>query len=80
MFVPIILGSDKTTVSVGTGNNEYWPIYLSIGNIRNNVRRGHRDGLVLLGFLPIAKSKSSVSALFLCNSRIYFSGQTACFQ
>ncbi|KAF7965884.1 hypothetical protein HWV62_41018 [Athelia sp. TMB] len=56
MFVPIILGSDKTTVSVATGQNEYWPIYLSIGNIRNNVRRAHRDGVVLLGFLPIAKT------------------------
>ncbi|KIJ70649.1 hypothetical protein HYDPIDRAFT_23740 [Hydnomerulius pinastri MD-312] len=32
-FVPIILGSDKTTVSVGTGNNEYYPLYLSIGNV-----------------------------------------------
>ncbi|KZP08510.1 hypothetical protein FIBSPDRAFT_901232 [Athelia psychrophila] len=56
MFVPIILGSDKTTVSVATGHNEYWPIYLSIGNIHNNVRRAHRDGVVLLGFLPIAKT------------------------
>ncbi|KAG2158743.1 uncharacterized protein EDB93DRAFT_1237966 [Suillus bovinus] len=37
IFVPIILGSDKTTVSVGTGNNEYYPLYLSIGNLRNNV-------------------------------------------
>ncbi|KZP09744.1 hypothetical protein FIBSPDRAFT_963695 [Athelia psychrophila] len=55
MFVPIILGSDKTTVSVGTGHNEYWPVYMSIGNIHNNVRCAHRDGLVLLGFLPIAK-------------------------
>ena len=31
MLVPIILGSDKTTVSVATGHNEYWPVYLSIG-------------------------------------------------
>ena len=28
MLVPIILESDKTTVSVGTGNNEYYPLYL----------------------------------------------------
>jgi hypothetical protein len=55
-FVPIILGSDKTTVSVGTGNNEYWPVYLSIGNIHNNVRRAHRNGVVVLGFLGIVKS------------------------
>jgi Plavaka transposase len=57
MFVPIILGSDKTTVSVGTGNNEYWPVYLSIGNIHNTTRRAHRNGVVLLGFLPIPKSE-----------------------
>jgi len=60
MFVPIILGSDKTTVSVATGNNEYYPVYLSIGNIHNNVRRAHRNGVVLLGFLAIPKSKFSL--------------------
>ncbi|KAI0245555.1 hypothetical protein BJV78DRAFT_1137762, partial [Lactifluus subvellereus] len=63
MFVPVILGSDKTMVSVATGNNEYWPLYLSIGNIHNNVRRAHRDGLVLLGFLVIPKSKCKAHAV-----------------
>jgi len=57
MFVPIVLGSDKTTVSVATGHNQYWPVYMSIGNIHNNVRRAHRGGLVLLGFLAIPASK-----------------------
>ena len=57
MVIPIILGSDKTTVSVGTGNNEYWPVYLSIGYIHNKLHRSHRDGLVLLGFLPIPKGE-----------------------
>lgn len=70
MFVPIIFGSDK--VSVGTGNNEYWPIYLSIGNIHNNVRRAHRDGLVLMGFLPIAKSETFV-LLYSHLTNIYIS-------
>jgi len=63
MFVPIILGSDKTTVSVATGQNDYWPVYLSIGNIHNNVRRGHRNGVVLLGFLAIPKSTLSIPFL-----------------
>ncbi|KAG1904171.1 uncharacterized protein F5891DRAFT_1126616 [Suillus fuscotomentosus] len=31
-LIPIILGSDKTTVSVGTGNNEYYPLYASIAD------------------------------------------------
>ncbi len=63
MFVPIILGSDKTMVSVGTGNNEYWPLYLSIGNIRNNVCHAHHNGVVLLGFLAIPKSMTYAQSL-----------------
>ncbi|KIK34770.1 hypothetical protein CY34DRAFT_17485 [Suillus luteus UH-Slu-Lm8-n1] len=31
-FVPIILGSDKTTVSVAMGQNDFYPLYLSIRN------------------------------------------------
>ncbi|KIK80294.1 hypothetical protein PAXRUDRAFT_15860 [Paxillus rubicundulus Ve08.2h10] len=56
MFVPIILGSDKTTVSIATGQNDYWPVYLSIGNIHNNVRRAHHNAVALLGFLAIPKA------------------------
>jgi len=41
-FCPIILGSDKTTVSVATGHNEYWPVYLSIRNLHNNIQQAHR--------------------------------------
>ncbi len=57
VFVPIILGSDKTTVSVATGQNEYYPLYLSLGNIHNSTRRAHCNSVVLIGFLAIAKSK-----------------------
>ncbi|OBZ74375.1 hypothetical protein A0H81_05452, partial [Grifola frondosa] len=55
-FVPIILGSDKTTVSVTTGQNEYYPLYASIGNVHNSVRRAHRNAVALIGFLAIPKS------------------------
>ncbi|KAI5992692.1 hypothetical protein EDD15DRAFT_2167831 [Pisolithus albus] len=56
MLVPIILGSNKTTVSVTTGQNDYYPLYLSIGNVHNNVRRAHQNSLVLLAFLAIPKT------------------------
>lgn len=59
MLVPYILGSDKTTVSVGTGHIEYYPLYGSLGNVHNNVRRAHRNALVVIGFLAIPKSKST---------------------
>ena len=55
MFVPVILGSDKTTVSVATGQNDFHPLYLSIGNVQNHIRRAHKNALVLIGFLPIPK-------------------------
>ena len=55
MFVPVILGSDKTTVSVATGQNDFYPVYLSIGNVQNHIRRAHKNALVLIGFLPIPK-------------------------
>jgi hypothetical protein len=57
LFVPVILGSDKTTVSVATGQNEYYPLYRSIGNVHNTVRHAHRGALGLVGFLSIPKSK-----------------------
>lgn len=61
----IILGSDKTTVSVATGQNDYWPLYISNGLIHNNVRRAHRNGLTLVGFLAVPKSESTCFAFLL---------------
>jgi len=57
MFAPIILESDKTMVSVGTGQNEYYPLYASLGNVQNHARWAHRNALAVIGFLAIPKSK-----------------------
>ncbi|THH10063.1 hypothetical protein EW146_g8485, partial [Bondarzewia mesenterica] len=56
MFVPIILSSDKMTISVATGHTEYYPLYISNGNIHNNVHRAHRNAVSLVGFLAIPKA------------------------
>ncbi|KAJ2975717.1 hypothetical protein NUW54_g11684 [Trametes sanguinea] len=55
-FIPVILGSDKTTVSVATGQNEYYPLYCSIGNVHNGIRRAHRNAVAVIGFLAIPKT------------------------
>ena len=60
MFVPVILGTDKTTISVATGQHSYHPVYLSIGNVHNSLRKAHKDTLVLIGFLPIPKGEISL--------------------
>ena len=57
LYCPIILGADKTTVSVAMGHVEYHPLYLSLGNIHNTVRRTHRNAVVPIGFLAIPKSR-----------------------
>ncbi|KAK0184236.1 hypothetical protein F5146DRAFT_1006736 [Armillaria mellea] len=54
-FIPVIAGSDKTTISVATGQNEYYLVYITNGIIHNNVRHAHRDGVSLLAFLLIPK-------------------------
>lgn len=76
MFAPIILGSDKTTVSVATGQNEFWPLYMSLGNLHNRVRRARGDSVVLIGFLSIPKSKLVYLLVHTAN-RWIFSRQRA---
>jgi len=56
MFVPIVAGSDKTTVSVATGHQEYHPVYMSPGNLTNIARRTHGNAVLPVAFLPIPKS------------------------
>lgn len=55
MLCPIILGADKTTASVATGHVEFHPVYMSIGNVHNEMRRSHRDAVVPIAFLSIPK-------------------------
>ena len=65
MYCPIILGSDKTTVSVATGHVEYHPLYLSIGNPHNAVRRAHWNAVTPIAFLAIPKCTSLLSLIHI---------------
>ncbi|KAK0434113.1 hypothetical protein EV421DRAFT_1909618 [Armillaria borealis] len=56
MYCVIIVGSDKTTVSVATGHVEYHPLYISLGNLHNRIRCAHRGAVIPIGFLAIPKS------------------------
>ncbi|KAI5994569.1 hypothetical protein F5J12DRAFT_907243 [Pisolithus orientalis] len=60
-FILIILGSDKTTISVAMGQNDYWPIYLSIGNVHNHVQHVHHNSIILVALLPIPKASKKHS-------------------
>ena len=56
MFVPVIAGSDKTTISIATGHQEYHPVYMSPGNLINTARCAHGSTFLPVAFLPIPKS------------------------
>ena len=60
MYVPLVLGSDKTIVSVATGHQEYHPLYMSLGNLHNTARCAHKEGLVLVGLFVIPKGICSI--------------------
>ncbi|KAI9430281.1 hypothetical protein H4582DRAFT_2113894 [Lactarius indigo] len=59
MFVPIVAGSDKTTVSVATGHQEYHLVHISVGNLTNTARRAHGNSILPVTFLPIPKTSKS---------------------
>ncbi|KAI6128901.1 hypothetical protein EDD16DRAFT_1701506 [Pisolithus croceorrhizus] len=78
-LVPIILGSDKTTVSVATGRTDYYPLYLSIGNVCNTLRRAHRNAVVLIGFLAMPKTTrehASTQAFRKFKRQLFYSSLT----
>lgn len=78
VLIPIILGSDKTTVSVATGQHDYYPLYLSIGNLHNTARRAHKNGVKLIAFLAMPKSKSLGCNVSLSSDAIYTSYEGTC--
>ncbi|KAG2040852.1 hypothetical protein BDR03DRAFT_932487 [Suillus americanus] len=55
-FVPVLLRSDKTMVSVTTGPNDYYPFYTLIGNVHNNVWHAHCNAIAVVRFLAIPKT------------------------
>ena len=46
MLVPVVSSSDKTTVSIATGNQEYHPVYQSPGNISNIAQHAHGNAVL----------------------------------
>ena len=70
MFVPIVAGSDKTTVSVVTGHQEYHPVYVSVRNLMNTAWRAHGNSVLPVAFLPIQKGKSYLLLSTLVSCRV----------
>ncbi|KIK32995.1 hypothetical protein CY34DRAFT_27121 [Suillus luteus UH-Slu-Lm8-n1] len=52
----VILASDKTALSQFCGDQEVWPVYLTLGNISKDIRRQpSKHAAILIAYLPISK-------------------------
>jgi len=57
-IIPLLLGTDKTLLTMHHGDLSVWPIYLTIGNLDAEIRRSQlKPSTVLLGFIPIPEQK-----------------------
>ncbi|KAJ8094788.1 hypothetical protein PM082_009999 [Marasmius tenuissimus] len=53
---PVIIASDETCLTTFSGDKKAWPVYLSIGNISQEVgRKPSSHAMVLIGYLLVSK-------------------------
>ncbi|KZV91631.1 hypothetical protein EXIGLDRAFT_769682 [Exidia glandulosa HHB12029] len=69
--VPIIISTDKTELSMFSGEAAAYPIYMTIGNIPSYIRRQpSRRAQILIGYLPVsAIDKTELTDLAARNAR-----------
>lgn len=63
-MIPVLLGSDKTHLTVFAGDKHAWPLYMSVGNISSKVRNKPKwRAWALIAYIPIVKFDETRTAV-----------------
>ena len=58
-IIPILLPNDKTVMSLCHGDQTFWPVYITIGNLDSKTQRSQIcPGTLFLGSIPIVNKRS----------------------
>ena len=77
--VPIILASDKTHLSRMHGDQNAWPVYITIRNLQRDARRAHsRPGMAILGMTPIVAEKEVKAQVYHYALGLITQGKLSC--
>ncbi|KAG8728335.1 hypothetical protein FRC10_005061, partial [Ceratobasidium sp. 414] len=62
-IVPLIISSDRTSLSTMAGGQEAYPVYITVANIKKSVRREtNRKATALLAYLPVDDFENAPNA------------------
>ncbi|KAG9091537.1 hypothetical protein FS749_016465, partial [Ceratobasidium sp. UAMH 11750] len=61
--VPLIIASDRTRLSMMSGGQQAYPVYITLGNIDKSIRRKSTShAMVLLAYLPVDEFEDAADA------------------
>jgi hypothetical protein len=70
--IPVILGSDKTHLTVLSGDKKAWPLYLSIGNIKSRIRNSQNQrAWLIIGYIPIVHFEDHIDLQTTLINRLF---------
>jgi hypothetical protein len=71
-IIPVLLGSDKTHLTVLAGDKKAWPLYLSIGNIPSQIRNAlKQQAWALIGYIPVVHFEDNVDLQSTLINRLF---------